>query len=90
MRTRPSEEPKRTQKTADDLRALRGRQWVTRRRPHVDRIGWAWLIRRFVDRKAEVLFVPAPQVLEAAQREGATPYDVPNVEHLVAELAGGR
>src|SRR2546430_648448 len=34
MRTRPSEEPKRREKSATELRDLRGRQWVTRRRPH--------------------------------------------------------
>jgi len=38
--------------------ALRGRRWVTRPRPHVDRIGSAWLIKRFIDPEAEFLFVP--------------------------------
>ena len=38
------------------LDALRGRRWVTRPRPHVDRIGSAWLIKRFVDPEAEFLF----------------------------------
>jgi hypothetical protein len=38
------------------LDALRGRRWVTRPRPHVDRIGSAWLIKRFVDPAAEFLF----------------------------------
>lgn len=35
---------------------LRGRRWVTRPRPHVDRIGSAWLVKRFVDPAAEFLF----------------------------------
>jgi len=55
-------------------------KWVTRERPKVDRIACPWLIRRFVDPEAEFLYVPAEQVLVVAQREGATPFDVPGVE----------
>jgi protein-tyrosine-phosphatase len=55
-------------------------KWVTRERARVDRIACPWLISRFVDPKPEFLFVPAPQVLEAARRESAIPYDIPNVE----------
>lgn len=55
-------------------------KWVTRERPVVDRIACPWLIKRFVDPEAEFLYVPADQVLALAEREGATPYDVPNVE----------
>ena len=40
------------------LAGLRGRRWVTRPRPHIDRIASAWLIRRFVDPEAEFLFAP--------------------------------
>ncbi|HEV8436861.1 MAG TPA: chromate resistance protein ChrB domain-containing protein [Methylomirabilota bacterium] len=39
-----------------DLRTLKSRQWVTRPRPHVDRLGSAWLIKRFVDPEARFLF----------------------------------
>jgi hypothetical protein len=56
MRTRPSEEPKRREKAAAKLQDLRGRRWVTRRRPHVDRIASAWLIKRFIDSDATFLF----------------------------------
>ncbi len=38
------------------LEALKGRRWVTRPRPHIDRIGSAWLIKRFLDPEAEVCF----------------------------------
>src|SRR5215510_8359946 len=55
-------------------------KWVTRARPKVDRIACPWLIRKFVDPKAEFLYVPPDQVAAVAQREGATPYDVPGVE----------
>jgi hypothetical protein len=55
-------------------------KWVTRERPKVDRIACPWLIKRFVDPEAEFLYVPADQVLAVAEREGAIPFDVPNVE----------
>jgi hypothetical protein len=55
-------------------------KWVTRARPMVDRIACPWLIKRFVDPEAEFLYVPGEQVLAVAEREGAVPYDVPDVE----------
>jgi hypothetical protein len=55
-------------------------KWITRERARVDRIACPWLISRFVDPAPEFLFVAAREVLAAAQREGAVPYDVPNVE----------
>jgi len=54
-------------------------RWITRERPKIDRIACPWLIRRFVDPSAEFLYVPANEVMAAAQRESAIPYDVPNV-----------
>ncbi len=55
-------------------------KWVTRERPKVDRIACPWLIKRFVDPEAEFLFAPAGQVMSVAEREGATPFDVPDAE----------
>ena len=55
-------------------------KWITRERARVDRIACPWLISRFVDAKPEFLFVPPREVLAAAAREQAIPYDVPNVE----------
>jgi hypothetical protein len=55
-------------------------KWVTRERVKVDRVACPWLIKKFVDHEAEFLFVPADEVLSVAEREGATPYDVPDVE----------
>ncbi len=55
-------------------------KWVTRARPMVDRIACPWLIKRFVDPDAEFLYAPPDQVMVVAEREGATPYDVPDVE----------
>jgi hypothetical protein len=55
-------------------------KWVTRERPKVDRIACPWLIKRFVDSDAEFLYAPSNEVLAVADREGATPYDIPNAE----------
>lgn len=55
-------------------------KWITREHVRVDRVACPWVIRRFVDREAEFLFVPADQVMETAKRTGAIPFDVPNVE----------
>jgi hypothetical protein len=55
-------------------------KWVTREKAKVDRIACPWLIKKFVDRDAEFLFVPAGKVNEIARRENATPFDAPGVE----------
>jgi len=55
-------------------------KWITRANANVDRIACPWLIKRFVDPDAEFLFVAADEVMAAAERERAIPYDVPNVE----------
>ena len=55
-------------------------KWVTRERPKTDRIACPWLIRRFVDRDAEILYVPRDQVLDVAQRDGAHSFDAPGAE----------
>ncbi len=55
-------------------------KWVTRERAKVDRVACPWLIKKFVDRDAEFLFVPADRVMEVAAREQAVPFDVPGVE----------
>jgi hypothetical protein len=50
-------------------------KWVTRQRPKVDRIACPWLVRRFIDPDAEILYVPADQVLAVADREGGYSFD---------------
>ena len=47
---------------------------------HVDRTACPWLIRRFVDLKAEFVFVPVEKIEETVKKENAIPYDAPNVE----------
>ena len=55
-------------------------KWVTRERPKIDRLACPWLIRRFIDREADIHYVPATEVLAVAESEGAIPFDVPGVE----------
>ncbi len=43
-----------------DRSLYQGRTWATRRRPWVDRVASAWLIRRFVDARARFLWLAAP------------------------------
>ncbi|TAM45439.1 MAG: hypothetical protein EPN55_08175 [Gammaproteobacteria bacterium] len=44
-----------------DTRQYRGRIWVTRERPWVDRLGSAWFIRRFIDPKARFRWLKDPK-----------------------------
>jgi len=48
--------------------------------PRVDRVAWPWLIEKFVDKNAEFVYVAADQVMTEARKQGATPYDVKDVE----------
>jgi hypothetical protein len=75
MRKRPSEEPRRRDKPTLDLRALRRRDWVTRPRPHVDRIASAWLIKRFIDPEATFMFAGPAEF-----PPNAIPFDTPGAE----------
>ena len=54
--------------------------WVTRSRPKVDRIACPWLVRRFVDPLAVILYVAPAEVAGVAARFGATPFDVEGAE----------
>jgi rhodanese-related sulfurtransferase len=53
--------------------------WVTRARPKIDRIACPWLIKRFVDTDAVILFVQASEVNGVAERFAATPFDIEDV-----------
>jgi hypothetical protein len=60
-------------------------RWVTRERPKTDRIACPWLIRRFIDPEAEILYVPAETVLEVAERTGAISFDAPGARYTHRE-----
>jgi hypothetical protein len=56
-------------------------KWVTRERPKTDRIACPWLIRRFIDPDAEILYVPSDEVLSTAERERAHSFDAPGARY---------
>lgn len=56
-------------------------KWVTRKRIHVNRTATGWLIRRFLDPKAEILFVEPEQVPAIQEREGAVGFDAPGATY---------
>jgi rhodanese-related sulfurtransferase len=53
--------------------------WVTRSRPKIDRIVCPWLIRRFLDPRAIILFVAPAEVIGVAERYNAAPFDIEDV-----------
>jgi hypothetical protein len=56
-------------------------KWVTRARPKTDRIACPWLIRRFIDPDAEILYVPRGDVLAVAASVNAHSFDADDAEY---------
>jgi hypothetical protein len=56
-------------------------KWITREKPKIDRIACPWLIKRFVDPDAEIIYVPFAEVLDKAKDLNAIPFDLANVEY---------
>ena len=56
-------------------------KWITREHPKIDRIACPWLIRRFVDKNAEFIYVPFGDVMPRSKQLNAIPFDVPEVEY---------
>ena len=56
-------------------------KWITRARPKTDRIACPWLIAKFIDPDAEILYVSADQVLDQAQRHDAISFDAPGARY---------
>jgi hypothetical protein len=50
-------------------------KWVTRERPKTDRIACPWLIRRFIDHDAEIVYAPPQEVLKTARSVGGKSFD---------------
>jgi hypothetical protein len=63
-------------------------KWVTRRRIHVNRTATAWLIRRFLDPEAEILFVEPEEVATVQEREGAIGFDAPGARYPHSDAQG--
>lgn len=64
----------------DRLAPRRPSVWVTRRRPKIDRVACPWLIRRFLDAQARILFVDPDHVGAVARETGGIPFDIAGVE----------
>ena len=56
-------------------------KWITREKPKIDRIACPWLIKRFIDAEAEIIYMPFNEVLTKAKELNAIPFDLPNVEY---------
>jgi len=56
-------------------------KWVTRARPITDRIACPWLIRRFIDPDAQILYVVADEVLATAAANGGNSFDAPGATY---------
>jgi hypothetical protein len=55
-------------------------KWITREKPKIDRIACPWLIKNFIDPKAEFIYVPYDDVQMKAKELDAIPFDIPGVE----------
>lgn len=56
-------------------------KWITRERPKIDRIACPRLIKTFVDKDAEFIYVPKEEVFNKATALNAIPYDIPGAEY---------
>ena len=63
-------------------------KWVTRRRIHVNRTATGWLIRRFLDPIAEIVFVEPDEVAGFQTRESAVGFDAPGAKYPHKDEAG--
>ncbi|PYI98605.1 MAG: hypothetical protein DME98_03790 [Verrucomicrobia bacterium] len=58
-----------------DAKQYQSKTWLTRPRPEIDRVGSAWLISKFIDRKPKFVFAPSANAVP-----GAIPFDVLDAE----------
>lgn len=59
-------------------------RWITRERPKIDRIACPWLIRRFIDVRAQFFYAPTNAVFTQGKALHAVAYDIPGapVSHV--------
>ena len=76
MLLRRAEGPKRPRQLEKlDVKQYQGKTWLTRPRPEIDRVGSAWLIARFIDRKPKFVFAPTADAIQ-----DALPFDMLDTE----------
>jgi hypothetical protein len=56
-------------------------KWVTREKIRVNRTATCWLIRRFIDRKAEFIFASPADISSIQAEQGAIGFDAPNATY---------
>jgi hypothetical protein len=76
MLLRRAEGPQRSRQLETlDAKQYQGKTWLTRPRPEIDRVGSAWLIARFIDRKPKFVFASTADAIP-----GAIPFDMLDAE----------
>jgi hypothetical protein len=76
MLLRRAEGPRRSRQLGKlDVRQYQGKTWLTRPRPEIDRVGSAWLISKFIDRKPKFVFAPKAEAVP-----DAIPFDMLDAE----------
>ncbi len=76
MLLRRAEGPRRSRQLERlDVQQYQGKTWLTRPRPEIDRVGSAWLISKFIDRKPKFVFAP-----KADAAPDAIPFDMLDAE----------
>ena len=76
MLLRRAEGPKRSRQMETlDVKHYQAKTWLTRPRPEIDRVGSAWLISKFIDRKPKFVFAPSADAFP-----NAIPFDILDVE----------
>jgi hypothetical protein len=63
-------------------------RWVTRKRIHVNRTATSWLIRRFLDPDAEILFVEPSEVERIQRDQDAAGFDAPGARYPHKDAQG--
>jgi len=63
-------------------------KWVTRKRIHVNRTATGWLVRRFLDPGAAIVFVEPEEVAGVQERDGAIGFDAPGARYPHADAQG--
>lgn len=56
-------------------------KWITREGAKTDRVACPWLIKRFIDKDAEFVFVTKDQVLDTAKRLGGKSFDAAGADY---------
>jgi hypothetical protein len=63
-------------------------KWVTRQRIQINRTATCWLVRRFLDRDAEFIFVPPEEAARVQEQSGAVGFDAPGANYPHKDARG--